>query len=192
MNKFISRLLNPVVLVTLFCSLHSYASSEMEPLQLLPVQDGGRIKPYDTFARESLQLVYGKQTFQSRPAVEVVTTWFLVPEAWEKKKLFQVSHRGLKEALKLNVEESYFDIGSFLSNDRISFVFQELQAKQETKEKLDPYFQAVQRLQNQLGIFMAIKNGQVVRVLPLNSANQVPEAPTIPGTLPNLSARYRS
>ncbi len=181
MNKFL-------MMLTLICSVQAFAGNEMAPLQLLPVQDSGRIKPYDTFARESLQLIYGKQSFQSRPAVEVVTTWFLVPEAWEKKKLFQVSHRGLKEALKLNVEESYFDIGSFLANDRISFVFQELQAKQETKEKLDPYFQAVQRLQNQLGLFMAIKNGQVIRVLPVNSANQVPEAPTLPGTLPNLSA----
>ncbi len=174
----------------LFFTVQSFAGSgsEMEALKSLPVQDSGRIKPYDTFARESLQLIYGKQTFQSRPAVEVVTTWFLVPEAWEKKKLFQVSHRGLKVALKLDENEGYFDIGSFLSNDRISFVFQELQAKQETKEKLDPYFQAVQRLQNQLGLFMAIKNGQMIKVLPQNLASLAPEAPALPGTLPNLSA----
>lgn len=175
-------------LLVLLFSLQSFAGGEMESLKSLPVQDSGRIKPYDTFARESLQLIYGKQTFQGRPAVEVVTTWFLVPEAWEKKKLFQVSHRGLKEALKLDVNEGYFEIASFLSNDRISFVFQELLAKQETKEKLDPYFQAVQRLQNQLGLFMAIKNGQVIRVLPQNLSAQTPEAPTLPGSLPNLSA----
>ncbi len=164
------------------------AGDAMAALKLLPVQDGGRIKPYDTFARESLQLIYGKQSFQSRPAIEVVTTWFLVPEAWEKKKLFQVSHRGLKEALKLNTEEAYFDIASFLTNDRISYVFQELQGRQATKEKLDPYFQAVQRLQNQLGLFMAIKNGQILRVLPLSAASQTPDVPILPGELPNLSA----
>ncbi len=180
-------------LLIIFCSLFlansiAKASDEMSALKLLPVQDGGRIKPYDTFARESLQLIHGKQSFQSRPAIEVVTTWFLVPEAWEKKKLFQVTHRGLKEALKLSIEENFFDIGAFLTNDRISFVFQELQAKQETKEKLDPYFQAVQRLQNQLGLFMAIKNGQVIRVLPQNPSAQIPEATSPAGSLPSLSA----
>ena len=190
MNKpiFLLRFLLILFFSQVIFANSTLAGGEMEALKLLPVQDGGRIKPYDTFARESLQLIHGKQSFQSRPAIEVVTTWFLVPEAWEKKKLFQVSHRGLKEALKLNIEESFFDISSFLANDRISFVFQELQGRLATKEKLDPYFQAVQRLQNQLGLFMAIKSGQVLRVLPQSPANQIPDAPVTPGMLPSLSA----
>ena len=175
-------------LLLLIFSADSFAASQLEALKTLPVQDSGRIKPYDTFARESLQLIYGKQSFQGRPAIEVVTTWFLVPEAWEAKKLFQVSHRGLKEALKLNLDEGYFEITKFLSNDRISFVFQELQAKQETKEKLDPYYQAVQRLQNQLGLFMAIKNGQMIKVLPQNPSAQTADADSANGALPSLSA----
>jgi cytochrome c-type biogenesis protein CcsB len=164
----------------LFCLPKAFAHDDMDALKQLPVQDGGRIKPYDTFARESLQLIYGKQKFQDRSAVEVVTTWFLVPEVWETKKLIQISHRGLKEALKLNLDEGYFEIKSFISNDRISFVFQELQARHETKEKLDPYFQAVQRLQNQLGLFMAIKSGQGIRILPPPTA-QAANAIVTPG-----------
>ncbi len=166
----------------LICLPKAFSADDMDALKQLPVQDGGRIKPYDTFARESLQLIYGKQKFQERSAVEVVTTWFLVPEVWETKKLIQISHRGLKEALKLDLDEGYFEIKSFLTNDRISFVFQELQARHETKEKLDPYFQAVQRLQNQLGLFMAIKSGQGVRILapPANPAAGAPVTPGMP------------
>jgi cytochrome c-type biogenesis protein CcsB len=155
-----------VPLVMLFLIPKAFAANDLNALKKLAVQDGGRIKPYDTFARESLQLIYGKQKFQERPAIEVVTTWYLVPEAWNDKKIFQVSHRGLKDALRLNVDEAYFDVKAFITNDRISFVFQELRARQESKEKLDPYLQAVQRLQNQLGLFMSIRSGQSIRVLP--------------------------
>ena len=37
-------------------------------LENWPIQDSGRIKPYDTFAREAMQLLYGKQTYKSRKA----------------------------------------------------------------------------------------------------------------------------
>ena len=38
-----------------------------------------------TFARETLQLVYGKKTYEGKSATEVVFTWLLVPDrivAW--------------------------------------------------------------------------------------------------------------
>jgi multidrug efflux pump subunit AcrB len=63
------------------------------------------VKPYDTLARETLQLIYGSQKYSGRPAVEVVTTWLLVPEYWDNQKIVQVIHPGLKEALKLDVDQ---------------------------------------------------------------------------------------
>ena len=71
-------------------------------LKELPVQDSGRIKPFDTFARESLQLVYGKQTFKSetgasRPALEVVMTWIMQPQAWSDTPLFEIRHNQVKK-----------------------------------------------------------------------------------------------
>ena len=84
----------------------SLASIDREALRHLPVQDAqeGRIKPFDTFAREALQLVYGRETFKKKDkieAVDVVMMWMLWPEEWEGQELIQVRHSGLREALGL-------------------------------------------------------------------------------------------
>ena len=44
----------------------------------LQVQDGGRIKPYDSFAREMLEIVYGKNKYEGREATEIVMTWIVI------------------------------------------------------------------------------------------------------------------
>jgi cytochrome c-type biogenesis protein CcsB len=136
------------------------------PLESLPVQDGGRIKPFDTFARESLQLIYGKQTYESKQATEVVFTWLLIPEHWMETPIIEIRHSGLREALKITSSEKHFTPRSLFSNQRVGLVFQELQSKSSRGEKLNPYYQAVQRLQGQLGLFQAIRSGTGLRLVP--------------------------
>lgn len=159
MKFTIGLILNLLLTVTCF-------AGSTDAMKYLPVQDGGRIKPYDTFSREALQLITGRQTFQGRPAVEIVTTWFLTPQAWDDKKIIEISHKGLKESLRLDVNEKYFASQDLVRNDRIGLLFQELANKVETKEKLDPYYQAVARLRNQIDLFMGIREGAAVRVAP--------------------------
>ncbi len=142
-----------------------------EALRFLPVQDAGRIKPFDTLARETLQLVYGSQTYKSpkgdrRPAIEIVMTWMLLPQYWDGQKIVEITHKGLKDSLKLPDTEKYFTPQDLLANQRLSLIIQELNSFRATKQKLTPYFQAVQRLESQLGMFQAIKLGQAMRVVP--------------------------
>ncbi|MBC7458184.1 MAG: hypothetical protein H7235_07905, partial [Bdellovibrionaceae bacterium] len=57
-------------------------------LKYVPVQDGGRVKPFDSFARETLELIYGRSSFkrpsagQSEPAYLIVMSFLLSPESW--------------------------------------------------------------------------------------------------------------
>jgi cytochrome c-type biogenesis protein CcsB len=142
-----------------------------EALRFLPVQDAGRVKPFDTFARESLQLVYGAESFTSargekRPAIEIIFTWMLLPQYWDEQKIVRIDHKGLKDSLKLSGEEKYFSPKELFANTRLTLVMQELQAFSATKQKMTPYFSAAQTLESQLGTFQSIKNGQAVRVVP--------------------------
>ncbi len=179
-----------------FASLASASAQEQrqgrgdfEALRHLPVQDGGRIKPYDTFAQETLRLIYGSTTYRPQPgpdgaerakksAIEIVTTWILAPALWDTQPIIKVDHTGLKRALTLvedgngngkidgDEDRKLFSPQELVANPRLGLVFQELQAKRETKEKLDPYFQAVQTLENQLGTFQAVRSGTHPRVAP--------------------------
>ncbi|GIL17819.1 MAG: hypothetical protein BroJett040_15700 [Oligoflexia bacterium] len=141
-------------------------ADSLQALKALPIQEAGRVKPFDTFARETLQLVHGKQTYEKRPATEILMTWVLQPTAWEEKKFIEIKHHLVKRALKFSETEKYFSPKEILTSDRLSMLMQELQAKREAKEKLDPYFQAVQLLEDQISTFQGVATGQLIKILP--------------------------
>lgn len=162
----------------------------MEALKRLPIQDSGRIKPFDTFARETLQLVYGRTSYRpperrdeksesgyekadtdkrdrrTRPAMEIIVTWFLAPQFWDEQQIVEIKLASLKEALKVEPTRDRFTPRELVANDRIGLVLQDLAAFRETKAKLTPYYQAVARLESQLGIYQAIKAGTILRIVP--------------------------
>ncbi|MCM2282541.1 MAG: cytochrome c biogenesis protein CcsA [Bdellovibrionaceae bacterium] len=202
-----------VVLGGLLCfsfmvSAQASQRPDFDALRALPVQDGGRIKPFDTFAQESLRLIYGATVYkpepgpdgQARPkksAIEIVMTWILAPSIWDDQRIIKVEHTGLKRALRLvedkngndkidaDEDRKLYTPAELMSNSRLPLVFQELAAKREAKEKLDPYFQAVQTLENQLGLFQGIRSGQVPRVVP-------PKEGTTWRTLADLDGELRA
>jgi cytochrome c-type biogenesis protein CcsB len=144
-------------------SSKAHAFNEM---QTMPVQDAGRIKPFDSFAREHLEMVYGSQKFEGRPAYEVILTWMITPEAWANKEIFQVQNLDVKKRLKLPLEQKRFKGDQIFSNEAFPALMGELADKRESKEKLTPYFQALQRLENQYFVFTEIAAGRLLKVLP--------------------------
>lgn len=144
----------------------AWAGSPGRAIKHLAVQDAGRIKPFDTFARESLQLVYGKETYEGRPAHEVVLTWLLQPAAWEAKEIIEIKYHLVKQGLKLPEDKKYYSPQEIWNNERLTTLLQDLQSKRESKAKLDPYYQALQRLENQLFVFKEMVSGKLLRIVP--------------------------
>lgn len=137
-----------------------------EAIKYLPVQDGGRIKPYSSFARETLEMIYGKTSFEGRPASEIVFTWMLAPQNWQSKKIFEVRNHQILKNLALPEGERYFTGDELFAGEKFQLLRQELAAKRETREKLDPYFQAVQRLENQFFTFQELAAGRLLKIVP--------------------------
>jgi len=155
-----------VILFLFFPLTKIFAEDEYHAISTLPIQDGGRIKPFDTFAKEMLQLVYGKQTYEGRPAIPVVMTWLLQPEAWSDKKLFEIRFLKLKQALKLDEKEKHFTLKEILNSPELNNVTQDLMNRRQAKEKLDPYGQSIQRLESQVFVFKEISSGKLMRLVP--------------------------
>lgn len=154
-----------ILLLSLLVYKGAFADSG-DALRYLPVQDSGRIKPYDTFSKEMLEIVYGKSTYEGRGAPEIIFTWMLSPTAWQGKKIFEVRNHEVLKALNLPADQRYFSGDELFANERFPMVQQELQAKRESKEKLTPYFQALQRLENQLIVFREVAGGNMLRLIP--------------------------
>lgn len=158
-----------------------------DAIRSLPVQDGGRVKPFDTFAKETLELVYGRKTYKPKEgdkpieAQWVVLTWMLSPESWVSRPLFELKHLQLVEQMKLPSDRKHFSADELFKSEKFVNLMQELQNKRQTKEKLNPYFQALQRLENQYFIFREMASGKMLRVYPVPTSDtwlSVAELPT--------------
>jgi ABC-type transport system involved in cytochrome c biogenesis permease subunit len=55
-------------------------SAVWDRLRRWTVQEDGRLKPYDTFCRESVRAVTGRERFEDNDPVAVVTSWLLLSE----------------------------------------------------------------------------------------------------------------
>ncbi|MCS6838300.1 MAG: cytochrome c biogenesis protein CcsA [Bdellovibrionaceae bacterium] len=140
------------------------------PLRFLPVLDAGRVKPYDTFSKEVLQLIYGKTTYEGKPAYQIVTTWWLQPDLWKDKAIFEIKPFELKNTLGLPPQDRYFTLEQLIAHPRLPDLFQQLQEMREKKMKLDPFFQSVQRLEQQLFVYRELVSGNLVNVLPVSDS----------------------
>lgn len=153
---------------TFLVSSHASANllKEGDALRALPVQADGRVKPFDSFAREMLSLVYGKQKYESRDAYEIILTWMLAPQTWQTKELFEVRNFEVLTRLGLDTHKRYYKGDELFSSSKFSDLRAELASKRESKEKLTPYFQALQRLENQFFVFSEIATGRMIRLVP--------------------------
>ena len=60
----------------------------------------------------------------------------------------------------------HFSPSVLINNQKFPLLAQELRSKKKSDKKLNPYFQAVQTLENQLSVFVGIAKGRIPRVMP--------------------------
>lgn len=109
---------------------------DWEPWRTLPVQDGGRYKPLDSLARESLRLLVNRTSFEDPDTGErlepIALYWALLfdwqgwdqsadaladdparfyahhkPDKWDRAPLLRVDHFALRDAMGLSVDRHF-------------------------------------------------------------------------------------
>ncbi len=135
-------------------------------LKNLPVQNGGRIKPLDTLAGESVRLIYGKTKYKRKDPSILVLTWLLAPKIWSKTEFIQLKNKKLKMALNLEIKKDYFSQEELSKNLAISSLFQNLAIKRKKEVKLNAFDQALSRLESQLLRLSQFQSGDILKVAP--------------------------
>jgi len=72
---------------------------DLSIFRALPVQDGGRIKPVDTFARELLAFVGGEETFEGRDPVYTLLVLLSDADKRQGLRIITVGYKPLQERL---------------------------------------------------------------------------------------------
>ncbi len=74
----------------------------------LPVQAGGRVKPFDSYARDLVLQVTGRRTFDGWDPVELVLSWLADPNGWQEKQFILVTRKDVKRQLGLDEDRMRF------------------------------------------------------------------------------------
>jgi cytochrome c-type biogenesis protein CcsB len=149
----------------LFFGINSFAV-DVTSFEHLAIQDGGRVKPFDTFARESVQLITGSQTHNGKNSTEVVLAWLIFPNQWNEQKFVQIKNLQLKTDLGMKPTDNFISPIDLVHNSKLASEMTELAHLQKEKKKLSPYFQAVQRVNSQLTLYNEIITGIGIRLVP--------------------------
>jgi cytochrome c-type biogenesis protein CcsB len=101
------------------------------------VQDGGRLKPLDTFARELVTDVLGKDSYEGQHPVETYFRWMADGSRWADMPLVYLPKGDLRQELGLQEQQgSRFSIQALHSKPRLMQIVMEAQEAQKAGEKL--------------------------------------------------------
>jgi ABC-type transport system involved in cytochrome c biogenesis permease subunit len=174
------------VLFLLACTSFS-AARDLESIQMLPVQDNGRVKPLDTLARESVQLITGRARFgvvvedaagsQSisnvSDAVSVFLDWQANQGAWESRPVLYVPLLELRQKLGMPISHQWVAPARCRSTSFRTWIGQLASRRtQADATGENPAFTrlevAAQELQHRLDLFDAVQNGECLAIVPVS------------------------
>lgn len=151
----------------------SVMADSLESLSMLPVQEGGRKKPYLVFAEESVRAMTGRAAWNDGerkwPAIELVTRIWCEPDAgWQKKRLILVNHLPLKQELGLEGERKLFSYEELAGNARLLEMLQEITAWREAnpRGRLQGLLKEAADVGMRIAVFEGLLNGGLYRVVP--------------------------
>jgi cytochrome c-type biogenesis protein CcsB len=154
------------------------AGPELQALRAIALQDAGRIKPLDTFARETARRVtgaraFGPETVGGLDAVEWIVAMLADPAKWREERFIRIPHAGLRAAISLPAgrDEALRAVYSFreiASQEAFLKAAEEVHAKleQDPEAVLDPLEREVRSLSDALSTVAAVFSGEALKIVP--------------------------
>jgi hypothetical protein len=147
------------------------AGPEIEPFRAIAIQDGGRTKPLDSFARDLARRVQGARPFgldriEGLEPSEWLLSLLAKPDEWKDRPIIKVTHAGLREAAALPPGRDRFSLQELLAYEGLRRAISAVQAKSERDEDLDPVDREVSDLYGTLSTLSGVMSGEALRIVP--------------------------
>lgn len=159
------------LLLALFLVAPLARALDVSPLDPLPVQDGGRKKPFLAFANESLLALSGRTSLtldgHQKSAAEIVTGLWLAPEKTSSQPLVLVSHLPLKRALGLEEARKWFTADELAQNGTFLALLQkaEMARRSARMGRLSGLDKQVDEVGQRIAELDALRDGSAFRVV---------------------------
>jgi len=108
----------------------------LETVRRIAIQQGGRVKPLDSFARETLDRLSGSPRWKGQDPVETLLSILSEPDRWQEEPLLSVPFGPLREALGLGRRTARVSYSDLLSTKKLMRMLPPIVEKQQRSEKL--------------------------------------------------------
>jgi hypothetical protein len=153
---------------------------DLTKLEAVPIQEGGRKKPFLVFAEESLLGMAGKARYKKNdekiPALNVVTSLWLSPMGWENEPLLLIGNKKFKEAIGVDPAKKLFSYRELAANAALRASLENVSAirAKNPKTQLDTLEREASNIGMRLALFEGIASGNLVTLLPTGAAAWTP------------------
>jgi len=148
-------------------------SSNMDFKQfgLLAIQDGGRRKPIDTFAREALIRITGRSTYTDNAGRkwqpnDFVLSALLDARDWKNEPMVLISLGQLIEQLGLNKTQRRFSFAQLTGSAELQRIASEARALKRAEKPLDRLQQEALSVNDRLALLGNVMNGNALLIVP--------------------------
>lgn len=145
-------------------------------METLPIQEGGRKKPFLVFADEAMLGMTGKTGFkrdgERLGAVVTVASLWLTPLGWEDEELILIGNRKFKEQIGVDAGRKLFSYRELASSDKLREALAEVSAlrARDSRIRLDTLQREASTIGMRLAIFEGLVSGRSVTLLPTGAA----------------------
>ncbi len=157
---------------------------------LLAMQDGGRRKPIDTFARETLIRITGRSTCTDRSGRvwqpnDFILSALLETHDWKNEPMVLVSLGKLKEQLGLDKTQRRFSFAQLAGSAELQRITNEAHALKRAEKPVDRLQQEAMSVSERLALFAHVMDGSALLIVPApkneTDAWMVPDPSAIAG-----------
>jgi cytochrome c-type biogenesis protein CcsB len=147
------------------------SSLDFKPWGLLAIQDGGRRKPLDTFARETLTRITGRSSYadergKSWRADDFLLSALVQTHEWKNEPMVLVTFGKLADQLGLDKSKRRFSFAQLSALPELNRLAAAAHALQKAEKPLDRFQQEVMRVSERLTLFAHVMDGSAFLIVP--------------------------
>lgn len=147
-------------------TLQPKVGMELKDLKTIAVLEKGRQKPFDTFARETVRFITGRENFAGFDPNELILSWVTQTKVWETVPLIAVDYRPLIQHLNLPSQDAHIAPQVLADHAEFKLFVQTIASRQQEGFQLTEMEREGARLSQKVQSFYRIAEGSNLWLLP--------------------------
>lgn len=144
--------------------------SALDSLETMAVQQGGRKKPLDTVAQETVAKIYGATTYNhdgiEESAMETFMSLWLNNRNWNEEPFVLVSYGPLKELAGLEVQQKHFSFETLMRNQPLGEVVRAAHRKEMDEADLTRDEREALTIEDRLRLMLSLVDDDAIAIVP--------------------------